>query len=47
MKPYESGAVSLQELENLRLKLELAQNEFSIAQANLNLLKAGAHIGNS
>lgn len=42
---YESGAVSLQELENLRLKLELAQNEFSIAQANLNLLKAGPTSG--
>lgn len=42
---YASGAISLQELENVQLKLELAQNQFLIAQARVELLNAGPRTG--
>ncbi len=42
---YEQGAMALQELEAMQLKVDLAQNQFSIAQSKVDLINAGPRAG--
>lgn len=44
-KLYAQGAAPLQELEGLQLKADLAHNQFTIAQAKVDLVNAGPRAG--